>query len=720
MRCAEARRRERMTAADEPTARGVGQLTDLRIGADIGGTFTDVSLAGPDGILAVGKALTTPAQPALAVEQVVVEVLERLGLDAGAVAQVVHGTTLVTNAILERRGARTALLTTRGFRDTLRLATEKRYDLYDLEIELPEPLVPRWLCFDVPERTYADGTVAVAVDGKHVRRLAGELAGAGVEAIAICFLHSFTNPTNELAARAAIAEAQPGLRVAISSEVSPEIREYERATTTVASVYVHEVVERYIGDLEGRLRDAGYRRELYLMLSNGGIATVATAKRHPLRMLESGPAAGALAAAAHGAAADQPRLVSFDMGGTTAKLCLIEDGRPLVAQTVEVDRRDRLQRGSGLPLKLSTIDMVEIGVGGGSLARVDSLGLLRVGPHSAGALPGPACYGRGGERPTVTDADLVLGYLDPDYFLGGSMRLDLDAARAAIERHVARPLGLTVEAAALGIHRTVNEGMANAARVHAVERGSDPTALPLFAFGGAGAVHAAGVAHRLGTALVIVPPLAGVMSTVGLLSAPLAFDFVRSRRLALHDADDGAAQALFAELEQEGQQLLRAAGVAAREVQHERSIDARLVGQGHEINVRIENLDGWPGSAQAAFDATYAGLFGRARPRVPVEILRWRVVSRGPRPALRLRPRWQQGTHSAAKGTRPAALGAESAIVDATVRDRYQLAAGERLSGPAIIEERESTTLVPADASCVVTEDLALRIELGEMSGDGG
>lgn len=710
-------------AADEPHAAEAGSTAppgrsgQLRVGVDIGGTFTDLSVSGPDGILAVGKTLTTPDEPARAVEDVIDGALDRLSIDAADLDQIIHATTLVTNAILERRGAPTALLTTDGFRDTLGLATEKRYDLYDLDLELPVPLVPRWLCFDVPERTLADGSVAVPLDVEHVGRLARELEAAGVTAVAVCFLHSFANPEHELAAKRAIEKAAPALRVALSSEVSPQIREYERATTATASVYVQEVVERYLGDLERRLEAIGYGRELLLMLSHGGVATVDTAKRHPVRLLESGPAAGALAAAAFGASAEEPDLVSFDMGGTTAKLCLVEGGSPLKAQSFEVDRKDRLHRGSGLPLRLSTIDMVEIGVGGGSIARVDALGLLKAGPRSAGASPGPACYGRGGELPTVTDADLVLGYLDPGYFLGGTMTLDVEAARAAISAQVAEPLGLSLEAAALGIHQVVNESMANAARVHAVERGKDPTRLPLFAFGGAGAIHATGVARRLGSSLVIVPPFAGVMSTIGLLSAPLAFDFVRSRRAGLEDLGQAEVEELFGAMEAEGEALLGAAGVTTAEIEHQRSIDARLVGQGYEINVAMDGLTGWPKAARTAFEAAYRDLFGRSGPPVEIEVLRWRVVSSAPRPELTLLPRLDAGEEPGAEGSRLAALGPDLAMVEAAVHDRYGLSPGERLEGPAIVQERESTTLVPHGASCRVAEDRALVIDLDGASG---
>ncbi|HWO79095.1 hydantoinase/oxoprolinase family protein, partial [Gaiella sp.] len=404
----------------------------LRAGVDIGGTFTDLCVVDRDHVVAVGKTLTTPNDPSQGVETVLAETLERLGLPFSDLQLVVHGTTLVTNAIIERKGSPTALLATQGFRDAVEIGRERRYELYDLLIENPRALVPRHLRFDVPERTLADGSVAVALDEPFVERLGRELGESGIEAVAVSFLHSFTNPEHERRARDALLRAAPALRVSLSSEVVPEIREFERTTTTVANVYVQDLMARYLTELGDRLVRRGFGGRLYVMLSSGGIATVETAKRFPIRLLESGPAAGALAAATYGRAGGHPDLVSFDMGGTTAKLCVVEEGRPLVADEFEVDRRYRLKRGSGTPVRVPVIDMIEIGVGGGSIARVSALGTIAVGPDSAGSAPGPACYGLGGTAPTVTDADLVLGYLDPGYFLGGRMTLDLDAARRAV------------------------------------------------------------------------------------------------------------------------------------------------------------------------------------------------------------------------------------------------------------------------------------------------
>jgi N-methylhydantoinase A len=675
----------------------------MRIGVDIGGTFTDLCAVDATGIVAVGKVLTTHDEPARAVEDGLAALLADAGIAASDVEQVVHGTTLVTNALIERTGSRTALLATAGFRDVLEMRREHRYELYDLAIELPEPLVPRHLRFDVPERILADGTIHLGLDEEYVARLGRELAARGIGAVAICFLHAFTNPAHERRAAEVLAGVAPGLRVALSSEVVPEIREFERASTTVANVYVQDLTERYLRDLEHRLRRLGITRAPHIMLSHGGLATVATAARYPVRILESGPAGGARAAVSLG----PPDLLAFDMGGTTAKLCLIADGAPLVTHRFEVDRKYRLLPGSGLPVQVPVTDMIEIGVGGGSIARIDALGLVTAGPGSAGSEPGPACYGRGGTEPTVTDADLVLGYLDPGYFLGGSMRLDAAAARAAIRERIAGPLGVSVEEAAWGIHASVNEDMANAARVHAVERGQDPAKLPMYTFGGAGPVHGAGVARALGAPSVVAPPAAGVLSAAGFLTAPLAFDFVRSARAAVPDLSWERVDTLFAEMEAEGAALLAESGVD--DVTHRRIAEMRYAGQGYEIRVPV-HAGRWPDTLIGEFTRTYRALYRRSGPEVGVEVLNWRVVSSGPAPAVSLRPAAPVLPGDARKGTRKAYFPAAGGFVDTAVFDRYRLGPGDRIDGPAIVEERESTVVVPPGAHCVRRPDAALEV----------
>lgn len=684
-------------------------MTGLRVGVDIGGTFTDLCVLDETGVVAVGKVLTTHGEPARAVEEGLKRTLADAGLDAGDVEQFVHGTTLVTNALIERKGSRTALLATAGFRDVLEMRREHRYELYDLLIELPAPLVPRHLRFDVPERILADGTVHTGLDEEYVARLGRELDARGIDAVAICFLHSFTNPAHERRAAEVLKDVAPRLRLALSCEVVPEIREFERASTTVGCVYVQDLTERYLRDLERRLHDAGVRPSPHIMLSNGGIATVDTAARYPIRILESGPAGGALAASAIGSAAGVEDLLAFDMGGTTAKLCMISGGAPLVTHEFEVDRKYRLLPGSGLPVKVPVIDMIEIGVGGGSLARIDALGLLTVGPDSAGSEPGPVCYGRGGTEPTVTDADLVLGYLDPGYFLGGGMTLDAEGAREVIRAKIAEPLGVSVEEAAWGIHTSVNEDMANAARVHAVERGKDPAKLPMFTFGGAGPVHGVGVARALGAPVVVAPPAAGVMSAVGFLTAPLAFDFVRSARAAVLDLSWEQVDALFAEMEAEGAELLEKSGVDGAKVTHSRVAEMRYSGQGYEIRVPVEQGD-WPESLVDAFTETYRTLYRRTGPDVAVEVLNWRVVSSGPVPEVTLKLTGAVAEGDACKGSRPAYFPSAGGFVDTAVFDRYRLKPGDRVEGPAIVEERESTVVVPPGASCLISEDASLVV----------
>ncbi|MFJ8917331.1 hydantoinase/oxoprolinase family protein [Amycolatopsis sp. NPDC102389] len=684
-------------------------MSGLRVGVDIGGTFTDLCVLDETGVVAVGKVLTTHDEPARAVEEGLKRTLADAGLDAADVEQFVHGTTLVTNALIERKGARTALLATAGFRDVLEMRREHRYELYDLLIELPTPLVPRHLRFDVPERVLADGTVHTGLDEEYVARLGRELDARGIDAVAICFLHAFTNPAHEQRTAEVLADVAPRLRVALSSEVVPEIREFERASTTVANVYVQDLTERYLRDLERRLHEAGVRPSPHIMLSNGGIATVDTAARYPIRILESGPAGGALAAAAIGTAAGVEDLLAFDMGGTTAKLCMISGGAPLVTHEFEVDRKYRLLPGSGLPVKVPVTDMIEIGVGGGSIARIDALGLLTVGPDSAGSEPGPVCYGRGGTEPTVTDADLVLGYLDPGYFLGGGMTLDAEGAREAIRSKIAGPLGVSVEEAAWGIHTSVNEDMANAARVHAVERGKDPAKLPMFTFGGAGPVHGVGVARALGAPEVVAPPAAGVLSAAGFLTAPLAFDFVRSARSAVLDLSWEQVDALFAEMEAEGAELLEKSGVDGAKVTHRRIAEMRYSGQGYEIRVPVERGN-WPESLVDAFTETYRTLYRRTGPDVAIEVLNWRVVSSGPVPEVTLRLAGAEACGDARKGSRPAYFPAEGGFVDTAVFDRYRLKPGDRVDGPSIVEERESTVVVPPGAHCVVGQDAGLVV----------
>ena len=608
------------------------------VGIDIGGTFTDLLLVGENGNAVIGKTLTTPGDPSLAVENALRPLLENGTIKAGDRGTLLHGTTLVTNALIERKGAPTALLTTVGFRDAVEIGREHRYELYDLNLDLPKPLVPRHLRFDVPERIAADGSELQPLDEAFVRRLVAELRDKGIKAIAVSYLNSFRNSAHERRTAEIIAEVAPTIRVSLSSEVVAEIREFQRTSTTLANVYVQERVADYLAQLQQRLDGIGFVGSFFVMLSSGGIATRETASRFPVRLLESGPAAGALAAAQAGILSGHRDLLSFDMGGTTAKLCVIENGQPSKTHEFEVDRVYRFRKGSGLPVRIPVIDMIEIGAGGGSIARVDSLGLLKVGPDSSGADPGPVCYGQGGTEATVTDADLVLGYLDPDYFLGGKMRLDTKRARQALSR-LAEPLGMTVEQAAWGVHQIVNENMANAARAHLNERGKDPRRMPMYAFGGAGPVHGYRVAEILRLPALISPFGAGVGSTFGLLAAPLAFDFVRSAYSRLDQQDWSLANQLLDVMAEEGRKVLESSGLPAKEIRYQRTADMRYVGQGHEVSVRLPSgVLGQQHVPQitAEFEETYRGLYGRKGPDVALEIINWRVVASGPRPEMNL------------------------------------------------------------------------------------
>ena len=685
---------------------------NLRVGIDIGGTCTDLSILDTDGIVAVGKTLTTHGEPAAAVAAVLSETLKAHGLQGSDVQGVVHGTTLVTNALIQRRGAKTALITTEGFRDVIEMGREHRYELYDLNLEHAQPLVPRYLRIGVRERILSDGTVQEPLDLSEIQKVALELVEACVEAVAVCFLHSHINDEHELSAREAIHAVAPQLRVALSSEINPEIREYERFSTTLANVYVQRVVEDYLEDLRDRLRDIGVQNDPLIMLSNGGVTAIEVAREFPVRMLESGPAGGALGAVSFGKTANKPDLMAFDMGGTTAKLCIIENSRPLVTHTFEVNRMYKLRAGSGLPVRAPVIDMIEIGAGGGSIARINSLGLITIGPDSAGSEPGPVSYGRGGTQCTVTDADIVLGYIDPSGFLGGAMPLDATAAAAAIESQIAGPLGITVAEAAWGIHATVNENMANAARVHAIERGEDPAKLPLFVSGGNGPLHGPGVAQALGAPELLAPPAAGVLSTLGFLSAATSIDTVRSAHTRLEDIEDSNVHALFDSLEGEGTQILLDSGVGEAEIWHDRSVEMRFVGQGNEIAVPVPAPGPfWKEEAAASFAREYERKFGDVLPAgVEIEILTWRVRTSGAEPNAKLRFRDLPRTADALKGERMAYFPGEGGYITTPVYDRQLLTPGTTLVGPALIEERESTLVIPPSSPCTVADDLSISV----------
>jgi N-methylhydantoinase A len=688
----------------------------MKLGFDTGGTFTDFALLDEAGHLHVHKVLSTPADPALAVLKGVDELLSRAGAIRREAIRVFGATTVVTNAVLERRGARVAFLVTRGFRDLLRIRTEARYDLYDLGIRYPEPLVPRDLCFEVGERVAVDGRVITPVDDDEVRAIARRLGAAGVEAVAVCLLHAPSFPAHEQRVGALLAQEAPGLAVSLSSTVAPEVREYPRASTTVVNAYTAPMMRRHMAYLADELRGRGLDGRVFLMTSSGGLVPGDTAAEMPVRIIESGPAAGVIAAAEYGRMAGVPDVLSFDMGGTTAKLTLVPGGRPMVASELEVAHLERFKRGSGVPLKIHSIQTFEIGAGGGSIAARDALGLLRVGPRSAGADPGPVCYGIGGREPTVTDADLLLGYLDAGAFLGGDFRLHRDAAAAAVAR-LAAELGVSAERCAWGVHDLVNENMAKAAAAHAAESGADLRRFTLVAFGGAGPVHAYGLARKLGIRTVICPVGAGVMSAFGLLLAPVAVDLAVSRPMSLAAWDHAAAGALVERLAAEGRASVVAAGVAAGDVTLTFSVDMRHVGQGHEIPVALPD-PALPAAAfrealSAAFAAAYTTLYGRGLlAGADVEVITWRARVAGPREPFEARLASEPGARPGAVTSRPAWFDEAGGAVDTPVLSHYALPAGAEIAGPAIVEQRESTVVVGPSATATIDarRNLVMRL----------
>jgi N-methylhydantoinase A len=692
-------------------------VSRYRVGCDIGGTFTDfVVLDAATGALEVAKVLTTPADPSEAVEEGLAGLsASRPGL-AGATEHLIHGTTLVINAVIERKGARTALVTTRGFRDVIEMRREIRYDIYDIGAVYPAPLVDRPWRREVTERVLAGGGVRIPLDEAEASRVLEALASEGVESIAVCLLHAYANPVHERAIARLAASAHPGLVVSLSSEVLPEVKEFERTSTTVINAYVKPLVARYLERLEDRLRAHGMGGRLFLMLSGGGITSMATARQFPVRLIESGPVGGALAALHLGREAGFADVLSFDMGGTTAKACLIREGALPVTTELEADRVHRFKRGSGTPVGVPAVDLIEIGAGGGSIASIDATGLLQVGPQSSGADPGPICYRRGGAAPTVTDADLVLGYLDAGYFLGGQMALDLASARAGIEREVAKPLGLTLEQAAWGIHEVVNETMASAIRMYVAEKGGDLAAATMIAFGGAGPVHADGLARKLGVPRVLVPRGAGVFSALGFLVAPVSFEVSRTRPVRLADADLDVLGALFAELEREAAAVVTHAAPGAT-VAFARAADICYAGQGHQIRVALGagGLD--RDDIARRFLAEYRARYGYTYDDLQVEVVTLRVIASAEpesAPTARPGPRPAPGSALAAlKGRRPAWSPAGGGFVEHAVYARERLEAGATIAGPAIVEEQACTLIVGAGASAAVDERGSILVTLG-------
>jgi N-methylhydantoinase A len=689
----------------------------IRIGVDVGGTFTDLVLADTHaGTLFTGKLLTTPDDPSRAIIDGVTRILREAGAEPGRVDTIVHGTTLVTNTIIQRTGATIGLVTTEGFRDALEMGKEIRYDLYDLFIQPPPTLVPRRARLTVPGRMSATGEELHAFDADAFRACVRTLRDEHhIEALAVSFIHAYANNAHERAA-AAILEAQfPDLPFTLSCEVAPEIREFERTSTACANAYVQPLMRGYLERLRNELEALGLQASLYVMLSGGGIATLDHARQFPITLIESGPAAGAMAACYYGALIGEPDLISFDMGGTTAKMCLIEDGTPERTHDFEAGRVRRFKKGSGLPLKVSVVDMIEIGAGGGSMARVDNMGLLKVGPRSAGSVPGPVAYGLGGSTPCVTDSDLLLGYLDPAYFLGGELPLDSDAVGTAVDTEVAQTLGMTRADTALGIHEVVNENMAAATRRYLAEKGKDPRRYAMIAFGGAGPVHAYDLARLLKVSRLIVPLGAGVTSALGFLVAPPAIDDVRSYVGRPENLDWERVNALYADMETQARSKLVEAGADVNEIRFTRTAEMRHIGQGFEIPVPVplDHLDSHSiATLTASFFDTYERMFERRVTEVGVEALTWRLGASVPAPSMSLK---FAGEHLKAgpvdRGRRLATFPGHGEV-SASVYNRYGLTEGMIIEGPAIIEERESTTIAGPGSTIRVDPHLNLIIDL--------
>ncbi|PJI92624.1 N-methylhydantoinase A [Yoonia maricola] len=682
----------------------------IRMGVDIGGTFTDVVLE-IDKNQYSAKVLTTYAAPEDAIIDGMHQVCAKAGIAPVQIQQIIHGTTLATNALIERRGAKTALITTEGFRDVIEMRTESRFEQYDLNLQLPEPLLPRQHRFTLKERVDAQGNVLVALDRADVAALADQIVSYGFESIAIGLIHAYLNDGHEQMIRDALAEKLPGVMISLSSEVSPQMREYERFNTTVANAYIKPLMKSYLGRLEGRLADEGAACPIFLMHSGGGIISLESAADFPVRLVESGPAGGAVFAANIAARYGLNKVLSFDMGGTTAKICLIKNQTPKTARVFEVARTYRFKKGSGMPISIPVIDMVEIGAGGGSLAHVDAMRQIRVGPESAGSEPGPACYGRGGERPAVTDADLTLGKLDPDNFAGGSIKLDSEASSKVLTT-LGAPLDMDAQTAAFGLAEVVDENMANAARVHAVENGEDLAGYTMIAFGGAAPLHAARLCEKLGIDRLLVPTGAGVGSAIGFLRAPFSFEATRSVYMKLSDFEPQTVQDLLSELETEATGFVRTCDTQAP-IRAEYKVYMRYTGQGWEIPISLTAAQAaQPDAAtfQALFEADYATLFGRTVAGMDIEITVWAVNATTEAAKAEMLGETPAEKAGAIEGKRALFDPAAGVAVDASLVLRNNLTSGDTVVGPALITEDETTIVVPSSRSAIARPDGTIDI----------
>ena len=667
-----------------------------RLGVDIGGTFTDVVLETSSGLVST-KVLTTYDAPENAILQGIGAVTEKAGIGVGDIGQIIHGTTLATNALIERRGAKTALITTEGFRDVIEMRTESRFEQYDLNLELPKPLLSRDLRFTVPERVNALGEVMIPLDTDAVRSVIDDIARAEIESVAVGLLHSYLNPSHERAIRDVLAERLPDVSVSLSSDVSPQMREYERFNTVAANAYIKPLMASYLGRLRGRLAEAGVTCPVFLMHSGGGIISIENAAEYPVRLVESGPAGGAVFAANIAARYGLDKVLSFDMGGTTAKICLIKNQTPKTSRVFEVARSYRFKKGSGMPISIPVIDMVEIGAGGGSLAHVDVLRQIRVGPESAGSEPGPACYGRGGTRPAVTDADLLLGRLDPKEFAGGSITLVSRDSENALIDAVGKTLEMDAVEAAFGVAEVVDENMANAARVHAVENGEDLSEYTMIAFGGAAPLHAGRLAEKLGIDRLLVPPGAGVGSAIGFLRAPFSFEANRSVYMRLNEFDPGRVKTLLEELTEEATGFVRSCD-AHSPIVADVKVYMRYTGQGWEIPVDVPQshaADPDAGHFGSRFEEEYTKLFGRPVAGLDVEITVWAVNATTQVPDVEPVKEAVETSVVEVAATRDVFEPARGHVVEAGVVARDRIKPGGSVSGPAVITEAETTIVVP-------------------------
>jgi len=689
----------------------------LRVAVDIGGTFTDgVAVLSTAGRIWVGKTPTTPDDPGEAVSTVLLDLLKQVGAEASGLGEVVHGTTLITNTLIERKGSRTALVTTSGHGDMLDIGREWRYDIYDLDIMLPTPLIAPRDRVTVEERLDARGEVLQALTESAVEKIITELKAMGVESIAVSLLHAYVNDVHERAIGQRLADALPGVAVSLSSEIAREIKEFERTSTTAANAYVKPIVGAYLQELEARISRIKPDVPLRIMVSSGGFTSAGSAAHTPILLLESGPAAGVLSALNTAHQNDVDHVLAFDMGGTTAKACVAVGGEPPVAHAFECARVQRFKRGSGLPVLIPSIDLIEIGAGGGSIAFCNDLGLLNVGPQSSGSVPGPACYAHGGTDPTVTDADLLLGYLSAANFLGGEMKLSVDLSRKSLSE-LAKKLNVEADEAAWGIHDMVNENMASAARIHIAENGHDPREFTMVATGGAGPVHAVEVARKLRIPRVMVPIAAGAGSCLGMLAAPARVDRAWSDPQLVADVAWDRVAKKIDELKREAQAELASAG--AGEVGWTLGADMRYFGQGAEVRVELPYGPVSGGMAEKLvrlFEENYKKLYGRTVPGAKPQIITWRLTGK----AQGRGHRFEWGDQrirktTAGAGGREIYLPLKKAYVKVPVYDRYSVAPGTVLTGPLVLEERECTIVAAVKSKVSILPDLTVSVAIEEF-----